>query len=144
MGEVAYVKMRGDKAMAIIHREPGHFIRDSLKRVYFFWFSVPHPADDAPWVEYGRSLNYQFLTLCGVFGLVLALRRKVPAAGVFAACFLLLPLLYYFVTVHARFRHPFEPILDLLAVYLFQSAEKSRKIRWFQRGRERVETAGTA
>jgi hypothetical protein len=133
MGEVAYVKMRGDKAKAIIRSDPGHFVRDSLKRVYFFWFSVPHPADDAPWVEYGRSLNYQLLSLCGLFGLGLALRRRVPVAGLFTACFLLLPALYYVVTVNARFRHPFEPILDLLAVYLFQSAEKSGRLLWFGR-----------
>jgi hypothetical protein len=143
MGEVAYVKMRGNKAMAIIRNNPGHFVRDSLKRVYFFWFSVPHPSDDAPWVEYGRSLNYQFLSLCGLFGLALALRRKIPAAGLFAACFLLLPALYYFVTVHARFRHPFEPILDLLAVYLFRSAQKSGRLLWFGH-KTRVTVAGSA
>jgi hypothetical protein len=56
-------------------------------------------------------------------GLALALWRKAPAAGLFAWAFLLLPLVYYCVTVHARFRHPLEPLMVILGVYLFQSAE---------------------
>jgi hypothetical protein len=31
---------------------------------------------------------------------------------------------YYIVTVHARFRHPLEPLICILGVYLFQSAER--------------------
>ena len=130
MGEVSYAKMRGDKAKAIIRSDWGRFFKLSAKRFYYFWFSVPHPSDDAPYVEYGRNLNYQFTSIAGILGLLLALRRRIPAAGLFAWCFALLPLLYYFVTVHARFRHPFEPLIAILAVYLFQSAER---VRWFRR-----------
>jgi hypothetical protein len=124
LGEYNYVHMRGDKAKAIIASDWGRFLRLSLKRVYYFWFSVPHPFDDAPWVEYGRNLNYQFLSITGLLGLALALYRRLPASGLFAWTFALLPFLYYFVTVHARFRHPFEPLIDILGVYLFQSADK--------------------
>ena len=125
MGEVRYVAMRGAQAKSIIRSNWPRFLRLSAIRGYFFWFGVPHPFDDAPWVEYGRNLNYQFLSVTGVLGLLLALYRRVPAAGLFAACFALLPLLYYFVAVHARFRHPFEPLIDICAVYLFQSVRKA-------------------
>ena len=56
-------------------------------------------------------------------GLALALRRRVPAAWLFAAVFLLVPAAYYVVTVQARFRHPLEPLICILGVYLFRSAE---------------------
>ncbi len=125
MGEVRYVAMRGAQAKTIIRGDWPRFLRLCAIRAYFFWFSVPHPFDDAAYVEYGRNLNYQFLSIAGVLGLLLALRRGMPAAGLFAACFALLPLLYYFVTVHARFRHPFEPLIDICAVYLFQSAQRA-------------------
>ena len=127
MGEIAYAKMRGRKTLEIVRANPGHFAADTLKRVFFFWASVPHPSDDAPWVEYGRNLNFVFISVCGLLGLALALNQRAPAAWLFAWAFLLLPLVYYYVTVHARFRHPLEPLIAVLGVYLFQSAEPRRK-----------------
>ena len=122
MGEVAYVKMRGDKAKAYIASDPMRFVRNTVKRIDFFWVSVPHPTDDAWYVEFFRVLNFSFISLCGLLGLGLALKRRMPAAGLWAWAFLLLPLPYYVVTVHARFRHPLEPLICVLGVWLFQSA----------------------
>ncbi len=124
MGEVAYAQMRGRLAWQYIRSNPGLFVRNSIKRLYFFWVSVPHPTGDAWYVEPVRVANFAFASLAGILGLALALKRRVPAAWLFAWAFLLLPLVYYFVTVHARFRDPLEPIIAILAVYLFQSAEK--------------------
>jgi hypothetical protein len=42
--------------------------------------------------------------------------------------FLLLPLPYYLVTVQARFRHPLEPLIAVLGVYLFRSTEPRKKM----------------
>jgi 4-amino-4-deoxy-L-arabinose transferase-like glycosyltransferase len=125
MGEIAYARMRGDQAWAFMRTDPGLFVRNSLKRVFFFWGGVPHPESPAPWVEYGRSLNFVFASVCGLLGLALAWRRRTPAAGLMIWAFLLLPLVYYGVAAHARFRHPLEPLMVVLGVYLFQSAERS-------------------
>jgi hypothetical protein len=126
MGEIAYAKMRGDAAKAIIRANPGLFVRNTLKRVYFFWFGVPHPNDDAWYVEVGRQFNFNLISVAGLLGLALALKQRAPGSVLCLWIFLLLPLVYYIVTVHARFRHPFEPILAILAVNLFQSAESRR------------------
>jgi hypothetical protein len=131
MGELKYAKVRGDMAKAVIRENPKHFLILCVKRVYYFWFSVPHPGDEGLVAEYGRSLNFQFTSIAGLLGLALALKRQVPGAVLFAWAFLLLPLVYYMVTVHARFRHPLEPLIAILSVYLFQSAEKSWRVRWF-------------
>jgi hypothetical protein len=133
MGELAYAKWRGELAKSYIRKDPGHFADLCLRRLYFFWFSVPHPFDEGATNEYGRVLNFQFTSIVGLLGLALALKRHIPAAGLFAWAFLLLPLVYYFVTVHARFRHPLEPLIAILGVYLFHSAEKSWRVRWFSR-----------
>jgi len=122
LGEVRYVTRRGALAKAYIAADPRHFAADIARRVDFFWVSVPHPADDLWYVEAGRVLNFAFISLAGLLGLALALARRVPAAGLFAWAFVLLPIPYYLVTVHARFRHPLEPLISILAVYLFQSA----------------------
>ena len=124
LGEVRYVAMRGAAAKTFIASHPAHFCADVARRIYFFWAGVPHPADEAWYNEAGRTLNFAFLSVAGLFGLGLALARRVPAAGLFAWAFLLLPVPYYLITVHARFRHPLEPLICILAVYLFQSAER--------------------
>jgi hypothetical protein len=123
MGEIAYAKYRGDLAKAIIRRDPRLFVENSLRRVYFFWAGVPHPSNDAWYVEVGRNFNFEVISIAGLLGLGLALRQRAPASILFAWIFLLLPLVYYLVTVHARFRHPFEPLMTILAVNLFQSAQ---------------------
>ena len=126
LGEVRYVAERGVLAKAFIHARPGHFVADCLKRMYFFWGSVPNSADHLWMVQYGRTLNFAGLSLCGLLGLALAVRRGVPGAWLFVGAFILLPLPYYLVTVHARFRHPLEPLICVLGVYLFQSAGRRR------------------
>jgi hypothetical protein len=123
LGEVRYVTMRGTTAKSFIAAHPAHFAADVARRVYFFWAGVPQ-ADLAPAVEAGRTLNFVVISLVGLCGLALALRRRIPAADLFAWTFFLLPIPYYLVTVHARFRHPLEPLICILAVYLFQSAER--------------------
>ncbi len=127
MGEIAYSRMRGDRAKAVISAKPDLFARNTLKRVFFFWAGVPHPASRTEWAEYARSLNFIFGSVAGLLGLGLALQRRVPGAVLFAWAFLLLPLVYYGITAHARFRHPLEPLMVVLGVYLFQSAEATRR-----------------
>jgi 4-amino-4-deoxy-L-arabinose transferase-like glycosyltransferase len=126
MGEIAYSKMRGAQAVAVMRANPLVFLRNTLRRVFFFWAGVPHPVSATEWVEYARSLNFIFGSVCGLLGLALALQRNAPAAWLFAWAFLLLPLVYYGVAAHARFRHPLEPLLVVLGVYLFQSAELTK------------------
>jgi 4-amino-4-deoxy-L-arabinose transferase-like glycosyltransferase len=126
MGEIAYSRMRGGEALTAIRADPVHFAGNTLRRLFFFWAGVPHPDSKTPWVEYARSLNFIFGSVCGLLGLALALQRKAPAAGLFAWAFLLLPLVYYGVAAHARFRHPLEPLMVVLGIYLFQSAELTK------------------
>ena len=134
LGEVQYVKQRGEAAKAYIAAHPKRFTELSLKRLYFFWVSVPHPLDRAPWIEYFRELNYCLFSVTGLLGLALALKQRVPAADLFAWAVLLLPLTYYFITVQARFRHPLEPLIAILTVYLFQAAERQRSVASVQAG----------
>jgi len=122
MGELRYSAWRGEEAKKTIRANLPRFFRLCLIRTYFYWFGVPNPSGH--WVgDFGRGLNYGLTSIAGLLGLALAVRRRVPGGGLFAAAFLLLPLAYYMVTAHARFRHPLEPLIALLGVYLFQQAE---------------------
>lgn len=125
MGETRYVAMRGKLASDTISADPLRYLSNVVKRIYFFWVSVPS-GNRWP-TELPRTLNFSFISLAGLLGLLLALRRRIPAAWLFAWAFLLLPVPYYLVTVHARFRHPLEPLIAVLGVFLFQSTERRRR-----------------
>jgi len=126
---LAYVRMRGQLAKQFARANPEHFWRLTALRFYMFWCGVPHATGDA-WkaqaAEFVRGSAYCFGSITGLLGAWLALRRRLPAAGIFAWAILLLPVVYYFVTAGSRFRNPLEPILVVLTVYLFQQAE----LRW--------------
>jgi hypothetical protein len=128
MGEVAYVRMRGAAAKASIAADPGLFVRNTLKRTYFFWASVPHPQEPHEAGEWVRVESFAFISIAGLLGLGFALVRRRPYALLWLWAFLLLPLPYYIVTVHARFRHPLEPLLCVLGVWLFQSADRGGRV----------------
>ena len=127
MGEVKYSAMRKQQAIERIRENPKQMAKWALDRFLFFWTNIPHPPENRPMQEVGRRLNYSFLSLAGLMGLGLALRRRVPGAALMGWMFLLLPLPYYFVTVQARFRHPLEPLITVLGVYLFRSTSARKK-----------------
>ena len=124
LGEVAYVQHKNEQAHALIATHPHRFADYALKRVYFYWVGVPHPIEkgwNGRFVEIIREMNFCFLSLAGLMGLALSVHRRIPAAKLFACAFVLLPIPYYFITSGARFRHPLEPLICILTVYLFQS-----------------------
>lgn len=130
MGEIAYCKMRGAAAMAFIRRRPDHFLADALRRVWYYWFGVPRPSNPNPIIEYSVNANLIFSSLCGLLGLALAFRSRIPAVGLFAWAMALFPVTYYFVEAGSRFRHPLDPLLYILTLYLWTSAEESNRVRW--------------
>ncbi|MGH9587146.1 MAG: ArnT family glycosyltransferase [Acidobacteriaceae bacterium] len=128
LGEPRYAKQQGALAAAWISGHPSRFLELSLKRFYFFWSTVPHPTTKHEFLIFVRDINYCVPNILAILGLALALRRRKAAAWLFLWAFLLLPLTYYFVTVGARFRHPLEPLIVILSVFLFQSAQPRRAV----------------
>jgi len=123
MGELAYVKMRGQLAKQWAREYPGHFWKLVLLRFYMFWASVPHESGGNKTAEAIRETAHCFGSITGILGLILAVKRRLPASGLFAWATLLLPAIYYFVIAGARFRNPLEPFFCVLTVFLFQQAE---------------------
>jgi len=126
MGEMRFVAMREAEARARIRERPGRIAKWTLNRFLFFWDGTPHAIENHPVQEYLRQLSYAFLSACGLLGLGLMLKRHVPAAGLFALVFVLVPLPYYLITVQPRFRHPMEPLIAVLAVFLFRAVEAKK------------------
>jgi len=125
MGEIAYTRWRGQLAEALIRKDIPRFLRLCLTRVYFYWAGIPGASDKLVG-NLLREVNTAGTSCVGILGLALALKRRRPAAGLLAAAFLLYPIAYYVISAAARFRHPLEPMIGILGVYLFQQAE----LRW--------------
>jgi len=127
LGEARYVKEKADAAKANIRRHPMWIAKWTVQRIFFFWAGVPHGFEDSFFIEFFRDINYGFLSTGGLLGIFLAVKRRVPGAWLLASMFLLQPVIYYLVTVQARFRHPIEPFICVVTVYLFQSAQPSQR-----------------
>jgi hypothetical protein len=127
VGEARYVKEKGEAAKINIRNHPRLIVKWTIQRVFFYWAGVPHGFDDSFFIEFFRDINYGFLSVAGILGLLLSQQRRTPGAWLLASVFLLQPVIYYAVTVQARFRHPIEPFIAVLGVYLFQSAEPRSK-----------------
>ena len=81
LGEVAYVKQKGEFANAYIRTHRRWFVELFVKRIYFYWVGVPHPIEKSVFIEAVRELNYSFLSYSGLLGLALSIRRKYPVSG---------------------------------------------------------------
>jgi hypothetical protein len=128
-GELQYSADKMAQAKRAIVARPGLFAAMCLLRMDYFWFAVPHGMD-RPVRDLTRKLGFSFVSVAGILGGILAWRRRRPGAALFLLALLSVPFPYYLVIVWARFRHPLEPLITVLAVYLFQSAEKNWRVYW--------------
>jgi hypothetical protein len=118
MGELGYAAECKRLAFDWIRTHPERFAVISLKRFFYFWNGVPRPTGSVSWLDF-RSSAFLATSVLAIWGLVRALRQKRPGAWLFAGLVLTYPTIYYFVYPHARYRHPMEPELLILVVFLF-------------------------
>lgn len=117
MGELAYAQECKQEAFDWIRENPGRFAVISLKRFFYYWNGVPRATSSRSPVDF-RTSAFLATSVLAIWGLILALRQKRPAAWLFAGLIILYPCVYYFVFPHARYRHPIEPELTILIVFL--------------------------
>jgi len=128
MGEVAYASDCKRLAFEWIRQNPGRFAVISLKRFFYYWNGVPRETSSLAPVDFRTSL-FLATSVVSLWGLGRALRQKRPGAWLFAGLVLTYPTVYYFVFPHARYRHPIEPELLILAMFLVSEARRRPSIR---------------
>ncbi len=121
LGETAYVAERKREAMQFIREDYGSFAWISFKRFIYYWAGRPRASGFS-----GPADNSLFLasSVLAFWGLGRAVRKRQPGAWLFLWLVLLYPAAYYFVFPHARYRHPIEPELAILIVYVISEAQK--------------------
>lgn len=123
LGEVQYIAERKQQALNYIAQDPARFAGLSAKRFIYFWAGLPRSSKIAALAPIKNSL-FLASSVLALWGLGRALRRKVPGATLFFWLILVYPAVYYLVFPHPRYRHPIEPEMLLLGVYLITQAGK--------------------
>jgi hypothetical protein len=121
MGELNYIAMRKQQAVAYIKEDYGRFAGLCAKRFICFWASSPKPTQPE-WLEPVKMSLFLASSVLMFWGLVRALRLRKPGAWLFAWLVLLYPAVYYVVHAIPRYRHPIEPEIAILCVFLLTEA----------------------
>lgn len=124
MGELAYADSCKREAFDWVRENPGRFAVISLKRFFYYWNGVPRATSSTSPVDF-RTSAFLATSVIALWGLGRAIRKKIPGAWLFAGLILTYPTVYYFVYPHARYRHPIEPELVILIVFLILEARAS-------------------
>lgn len=128
LGELAYAESCKQEAFEWIRAHPGRFAVISLKRLFYYWNGVPRETSSVAPLDF-RTSAFLATSVLAIWGAIRAIRQKRPAAWLFAGLMIFYPAIYYFVYPHARYRHPIEPELTILIVFLITQATKQPSFR---------------
>lgn len=128
LGENNYVAEKRRQALDFIRKHPGRFAVLSVKRFVYYWAGVPR-AERLPFVTHLRMALFLASSVLAICGLALALKTRRPGAVLYLLLLLSFPTIYYFVFPHARYRHPIEPELLVLVVYLLSETRSAKAAR---------------
>jgi len=128
MGELAYSDSCKRIAFDWIAAHPGRFAVISLKRFFYYWNGVPRSTSSLAPIDF-RTSAFLATSILALWGLGRAVRQKRPGAWLFSGLLLTYPTVYYFVFPHARYRHPIEPELLILIVFLLSEVTWRRPPR---------------
>ncbi|MGA8149443.1 MAG: glycosyltransferase family 39 protein [Terriglobales bacterium] len=124
MGEIAYVAERKGQALVFIRDDYARFAGLCIRRFIYYWGGLPHSGSALAPLANGLFVISSVLAF---WGLGRALRQRRPGAGLFLWLILSCPLVYYITFPHPRYRHPIEPELGILMIYIISEAEPRRQ-----------------
>ena len=125
LGELGFMAEKRQQVRQFIREHPGRFLRFTLERAVYFWIAPPQATIVAGYdLMISRHTNFLLAAVLAFAGLWLTIRNRKRAAFL-VACFLLIyPLPYYLVMPFVRYKHPIEPEMIMLIVYLFWEARR--------------------
>jgi hypothetical protein len=124
MGELAYIEMRKQQALKYIKADYGWFAILCLRRFVYYWNGPPRLAQ-IWWLAEAKDSLFLAFSVLTFWGLGRALRRHKPGAWLLFWLILLYPAIYYVVFPGPRYRHPIEPEMTILGVYLLTEAGRN-------------------
>jgi hypothetical protein len=123
MGELAYIAMRKQQALDFIRADYPRFAGLCVKRFVYYWAGPPKPTEPW-WLNPAKNSLFLASSVMMFWGLGRALRQRKPGAWLLFWLMLLYPAVYYIVFPALRYRHPIEPEMTILCVFLLTEAGK--------------------
>jgi 4-amino-4-deoxy-L-arabinose transferase-like glycosyltransferase len=130
LGELNFMAEKQREVRQFVRQHPGSFLKFTVERAAYFWIAPPQATIVAGYdLMISRHTNFLLAAVFAFAGLWLTIRNR-KCGSFLLACFLLIyPLPYYLVNPFPRYKHPIEPEMIMLIVYLFWEARKIQ-IRW--------------
>jgi hypothetical protein len=116
--------MRKREALDYIEADYWRFFKLCVKRFVYYW-AGPARLAQVWWLAQVKNSLFLASSVLLFWGLGLALRQHKPGAWLLFWLILLYPAIYYLVFPNQRYRHPIEPEMTILAVYLLTETKKS-------------------
>jgi 4-amino-4-deoxy-L-arabinose transferase-like glycosyltransferase len=136
MGEVPYIAMRKRQAVDYIKADYARFAGLSVKRFIYFWGGPPKNAQPW-WMSQVKNSLFLAASVLMFWGLGRALRLRRPGVWLLFWLVLFYPAMYYLVYCIPRYRHPIEPEMAILGIFLLTEAGKKTTARVRDRFSER-------
>src|SRR5438552_378295 len=122
MGEIVYIAMRKRHELDFIRQDYARFATLSIKRFVYYWAGAPRLAQTW-WLAQVKNSLFLASSVLMFWGLIRSLHQRKPGAWLLFWLVLLYPAIYYIVFPNQRYRHPIEPEMTILGVYLLTEAE---------------------
>jgi 4-amino-4-deoxy-L-arabinose transferase-like glycosyltransferase len=126
MGELPYIAMRKQQALDYIRADYPRFLVLCVKRFIYYWAGSPR-LQQTWWLAQVKNSLFLASSVLMIWGLIRALRQRRPGTWLLFWLILLYPAVYYVVYPSQRYRHPIEPVMTILAVYLITEARSEKR-----------------
>jgi hypothetical protein len=127
LGEIRFMDEEKRELQEFVREHPERVLLFTLERVWYFWAAPPQATVVAGYdFRIARHAQFFLAAMFAFAGLVLTFRRRNPYRWLLAPFLLIYPLPYYLVNPFPRYKHPIEPVMLILIVYVIWEAGKVR------------------
>jgi len=125
VGELGFMEEKQREFRQFVREHPGEFVKFTLERAAYFWIGTPQATIVNGYdLIVARHMGFLLMTALAFAGLALSFCRRRVGSFLLANFLLVYPLPYYLVNPFPRYKHPIEPEMILLTVYLLYEASK--------------------
>ena len=119
LGEIGFMDEKKLEFHAFVQEHPGEFVRFTFERIWYFWAAPPQATIVAGYdLCIARHVEFLLASIFAFAGLVLAFVRKNPYRWLLTPFLLIYPLPFYVVNPLPRYKHPIEPVMLMLIIYV--------------------------